>query len=213
MAVNDIYQVTIQLFLDDRNISVGLYYIETEENQLTVAGMSAALATAVKASFWTAYLQPLLSDELIYNGNRVQLVSPSRAQPYDNPEVTPETGALSSPALNGTNAVIVAEYGSDWGPRYRGRMFVPGLPESQVSSGRIEDADYGPFQSAAVTFYGDELEPAGAGQGKYQVCVFSPAKPSAVPPVAAASSYPVVGIVRPRIGTQRRRRTNVKTPS
>lgn len=213
MSVNDIFHSIVNLSLDDRQVSVGVYLIEVEARNNSAAEMAELLATEVKDEFWTAYLKPLLSDELAYLGNKTQMVFPTREAPFLDVESSPIPGTLASPALNGTNAVIVAEYGSEWGARTRGRMYIPGLPESQASDGRITGTDYSPFQSAADTWYAIEVEPNGAGNGKYTPCVFSPAKPSATPPLGAVFSHPVTPVVRARIGTQRRRRTKVTSPS
>lgn len=213
MAIGDVFQAEVYLNLDDRRVSVGLFFEETEARAKSAAEFAELLADSVKTSFWTAYLFPLLSDELTYTGNKCQMIHPTRQAPFIKNESSPIPGNLSSEATNGTNAVIVAEYGPTWGPRTRGRMFIPGLPESQISDGRIKATDYSPFQSAADTYYALELEPDGAGQGKVVPCVFSAAKPNAVPPLAALSDFPITAQVRARIGTQRRRRTNVTSPS
>lgn len=213
MAVGDIFHSDVYFILDDREISVSLNFYEitarTEDAQ-TAAGL---LNAEIYDKFWGDYLQPLLSEDLTFTGSKTQMVSPSREAPNEQLLATPEVGTLTSPALNGTNAVIVAEYGDEWGARYRGRMFVPGLPESQVSAGRIETADFGPFSLAAITFYGLTISHAGDATGEWRVCTYSPAKPDAVPPLPVATSYPVTPQVRPRIGTQRRRRTKVRTTS
>lgn len=213
MAVGDIFQSTVYLGLDDRNVSVGLYFYETVARTLEAPGAALVLNTEVKDKFWADYLQPLLSNELLYNGVKTQQVYPTREAPAETLEGTPETGALVSPATNGTNAVLVAEYGETWGPRYRGRMFIPGLPESQISAGRINGSDYGPIAVAAAIYYSLTISNVADATGRWKPCTFSDSKDAEPDPIPAVWSQPVTAQVRPRIATQRRRRTNIKQPS
>ncbi|GAG65953.1 unnamed protein product [marine sediment metagenome] len=213
MAVNDIFRVDYFMTSDDRRVSVSQYYNEILISTGTQEEVTAAIAAASEVDFWTDFWKPFASDELTYVETRCQQVYPTRQAPVISTTLGGEVGAVIGNAMNGTTAVLVAQYGIDWLANFRGRMYLPGLPEGSASFGRIDATPHGLIQTAATTFMTSDITPGAPAGGGYTPVVYSPTRATAVPPVDPVWSIMGVTPVRPRIATQRRRRTNVQLVS
>ncbi len=211
MAVNDIFRVDQRMLSDDRIVSVSNYYNEIIISTGSQAEVTQAIAEQAEIDFWTTFWKPQVSDQISYHDTICQQVYPSRQAPFVSAALAGDAGGVAVAPMNGTTAVLVAQYGIDWSRNFQGRMYLPGLLEDAAAEGRISAATLGFIQTAADTFFSTDIVPGAPAGGGYTHVVVSPTK-------MKTSTDPVFSLmgqtpVRPRIATQRRRRTNVLTPS
>lgn len=211
MAVNDIFRVDHRMTVDDRIVSVSNYYNELILSDGTQAEVTEAIALQSEIDFWTTFWKVFASDDIAYHDTICQQVYPSRQAPFVSAVLAGDDGAVGTANMNGTTAVLIAQYGIDWSRNFQGRMYLPGLPEVDANDGRIGQTRFDLIQTAADTFFATDISPGAPAGGDYTHVVVSPTK-------MKASQDPVWSLmgqtpVRPRIATQRRRRTNVLTPS
>ena len=211
MAINDVFEVQFQMISDDRIVQISHYYVETLISSGTQAEVTKQMAEAAEVDFWTDFWQTFASDDLVYHQTKCQQIYPTRQVPYISPILATETGSVPTTAMNGTTATLVSLYGQKWDAAFRGRTYIPGLPESKADKGRIASVSHALIQTAAATFFEITLVLAAPAGGQYSAAVVSPTKMKAVDdPVW---DFIDTVIVRPRIATQRRRRTLIQTPS
>jgi hypothetical protein len=211
MAVNDIFRVDHRMLSDDRIVSVSNYYNEIIISTGSQAEVTEAIATQAEIDFWTTFWKNEVSDDISYHDTICQQVYPSRQAPFVSDALAGDAGGIPSPPMNGTTAVLIAQYGIDWSRNFQGRMYLPGMVEASVTDGRLSAAAIAAMQTAANTFFDTDIIPGAPAGGGYTHVVASPSK-------MKLSQDPVFSLmgqtpVRPRIATQRRRRTNVLTPS
>lgn len=111
----------------------------------------------------------------------------------------PLQGTVVQEPLPATCAMIVTNRTSYAGRRYRGRQYIPGLPETESNGSTIDAAVV-----AAVQTYYDDLAAAyglGGADPDYQLVVWSHTYSAGTP----ITEF----VVRNTIGTQRRRRPGV----
>lgn len=211
MAVNDIFRVDHRMINDDRVVSVSNYYNEIIISTGSQAEVTQAVAEGGEIDFWTTFWQPRASSALTYHDTICQQVYPSRQAPFVSGALTGQVGAVLDTAMNGTTAVLVAQYGIEWSRNFQGRMYLPGLSEGDADAGRIDATTIALIQSAADTFFDTDIIPGAPAGGGYTHVVVSPTKMK----ISDDPVFSLMGLtpVRPRIATQRRRRTNVLTPS
>lgn len=213
MAVDDIYRADYFMLSDDREVSVSIHWRVEEDFVGTPLEIAQSIAEAVEVAFWGAFWQNYASNLILYLRTQVQKIHPARDVIYQSLLLADEVGEKSQMPMNGTTAVLVAEYTNFWSARTRGRIYLPGLPEEDASHGRIHGVRMAEIQAAAELLFQPPLVVAGPPAGELVTVVFSSAKPLQAPPLDATWGGPIRPIVRARIATQRRRRTNVKSPS
>lgn len=211
MAVNDIFRVDFRMISDDRIVSVSAHYNELVISTGTQAEVTQAICEQAEIDFWTTFWKPYASDEIAYHDTVCQQVYPTRQAPFVSTALTGDAGGTAFPPMNGTTATLVGEYGIDWSRNFQGRMYLPGLPEMNVDSGRIQTIVHTAIQGGVNTFFATDITPGAPAGGAYSHVVVSPTK-------MKISDDPVWSLIgatplRPRIATQRRRRTNVLTTS
>ena len=211
MALNDIYRVDFRMLQDDRTVSTSVHYQEIDPASGTPFEVATQLAAAAEISFWTTFWRPNVSPDVSYVNTRAQQVWPARDRPGESQALAAQAGSSVGSPMNGTTACIFATYGIIWAKNFQGRVFLPGITEADVFDGRIQTATYTTINTDGQTFFNSsEVLSAPAG-GEYAVTAFSPALAKAGAP--APYSLMSNSVLRPRIGTQKRRRTNIATPS
>ncbi|GAG64781.1 unnamed protein product [marine sediment metagenome] len=177
----------------------------------TIADVTNQLATFMDTQFWAAFWQNFASNELTYLRTVAQMIFPTREAPFVEDVSAGQAGAVVKPAMNGTTALLISEYGEDWTPNFRGRMYLPGLDEDSASLGRVKAGALTSMQLAwDINMMPDVVLP-GPADVTLKIGVFSPTL--AKVPTLPVSSDLQIAIVRPRIATQRRRRTPVAVAS
>lgn len=211
MAVDDIYRIDHFMSYDDREVSTSLHWRVSDDFPGTELENAEIIVEATATAFWAAFWQNLACQQLLYLRTRGQKIHPTRETIFESSTYANQAGEVTGDGMNGTTAVLIAEYTVQWSARTRGRMYLPGLAEGSATNGRIHSSEYDAIQAAADLLFPPELVVTGPPAGKLVTVVFSAAKPNAVPPLDADWAGPIRPVVRPRIATQRRRRTNVKS--
>jgi len=211
MDEDDIFRCDFFFLIDNREASVSVHFRLHEDFAGTPLEVTQAIAEQAETSFWAGFWQNHASNELTFARTRCQKVYPTRDVIYESFEHAGELGEDEASALVAMDAVLISEYTNFWGPRTRGRIYLPGLAENAVEQGRIINANLIAIQAAADVFFVTTITVTGDHGGDMSTVVFSPAKPTAVPPLDATWGGPIRPVVRPRIATQRRRRTTVLT--
>lgn len=214
MALNDIYEVQYFITSDDKETCTSMHLRESVARVGTPLQVANQLTGVLDNLFWTIFWQPFCSPDASYIKTRAQMIFPTREAFFDNVTSAGQAGAAIGNQMNGTTAVLFALYGEAWGANWRGRMYVPGLPDVDANQGRLLTADHASIQAAfQINFIGTIVLPAPADV-TLTYCVFSqtrahPAGDPPPPPVLPVHSDIATNILRPRIATQRRRRTTV----
>lgn len=218
MALNDIYQAQFFITSDDKTTCTALHYRESVARVGTPAEVAGQLAAVVDALFWTVFWQPRCASVATYVKTRGQMIFPTREAFVDSVISAGQAGSDVNPQMNGTTAVLISQYGETWGANFRGRMYIPGLPEVDATQGRILTADLATMQSAFDTAMGPDVVLPPPADVTLNPCVFSqsrahPPGDPPPPPILPVFSDVLTNVVRPRIATQRRRRTDVAAAS
>jgi len=212
MALGDIYRVDFEMTNDDKRVTTSIHYEEIVAAVGTQAEVTTQLGEEAEQAFWVSFWQGYASAQLTYIQTVTQQIFPARQAPAISSALNGQVGSNLGDAMNGTTAVVIALYGQAWSPNFRGRAFLPGLPESSADKGRLLSVEYTLIQNDANVFYQFPVILPAPADGSYLPVVFSPslAGPPPTPPVADIIN---IVIARPRIGTQRKRRTPVASPS
>lgn len=215
MAVDDIYNAGYFIKADDFIACSNQTFYEKVARVGTVAEVTQQLGDFLDNLFWTVFWQPWVSDDFSYDRTECQKIFPTRDAPYTTLVSRGQAGGdIGKTAMNGTTAVLIAQYSQTWAAWARGRMYLTGLPEASASLGRIFTAPLNSLQSNyAINFGVDIVLPAPADV-TLRECVFSPSRAHPPgdpppPPILPVYSEVTTAIVRPRIATQRRRRTPI----
>ncbi len=212
MALGDVYRVDFEMTNDDKSVMSSIHYEEVSPTAGTALEVATAVAQLSEVKFWTDFWRAFVSIQVTYLQTKCQQIYPIRNVPFFSTTLNGDGGVDVGAPMNGTTAMVVALYGQTWSPHFRGRAYLPGLPEASVSKGRLLQAKLDLIQPAATTFYEAAIIPTAPASGSFLPVVFSPslAKP---PPAAEVTSFLDTIVVRPRIGTQRSRRTQIAAAS
>lgn len=146
MAINDVLQVTIEAFLHGQQVVTVLHYAEanppdtlTSENWL-----SAAVQTIVVPA-----MKGLQSAELGHAAVSVQKIWPLPP----NVPVRNTTGAgggnIAGSSLPTCVTAVITKQTAFAGRKYRGRMFIPGVPVASENDSQLSAAAMVTWQAAA----------------------------------------------------------------
>jgi len=145
----------------------------------------------------TDNLLPVLSDDITLLGGDVKNISGSVAQEAEVSLVSANAGGDSADSLPSTNAAVVALKTAHPGRTGRGRMFLPGIPESASANSALDPA----FVTAAVAFLACMASAFIAGDppasARFDWCVRS-RKDTALYPISSTSVKNVIGTMRSR---------------
>lgn len=150
MAVGDVYQVDLRFTIDERPVSFCAFYEETVVRAGTIAEVTLQTGQSVVALLWTSFWQSFASNELVFNQVKTQMIYPTREAPiFDASDAG--SGSQIKQGVTAFAAVLIAEYGSVWGRRFQGRVFLPGLPQEDEVEGEVEAATFASIQTSATT--------------------------------------------------------------
>ncbi len=212
MAIGDVYRVDYMVTNDDKLTMSSLHYEEVVETNGTVLEVTTDICQQSEVKFWSNFWEDYASIQATYLQTKCQKIFPVRDVPFFSTALTGNAGIETGDAMNGTTAVIIALYGQTWSPHFRGRAFLPGLAESLADAGRLTGLPLGNIQGGATTFYEAAIIITAPATGSFLPVIYSPTL-AGPPPAAEVTSFIDTVVVRPRIGTQRSRRTLIQSAS
>ena len=201
--IDDIIEVSMQGTLDSE-VCYNVLHYRGATNLDGTQELDDDFNDEVLSTLWTGVLASAISQDYTLTGIRSARVAPSAALPFISLFTSPGTVADSS--LPGTVAALVSKYSTLASRSSRGRSFFVGVPESHVADGRIESGADEALWNAVATAMKATLEPANWAGATFIPCVFS-RKRFKVP--SSPYWYDITNtILRPRVATQRSRRTH-----
>lgn len=207
MAIGDIYYVQAHFEAPTSGASFGLYYRETA---LFDQG---ALGTDQIAKSWENAFAILLRDVLSDDWNFTAITAEKRivnAEPKRRVDQAVQAGSRSGPALPANNAIHMELLQGTFSARSNGRIFIPGIAESDTDVGVLVTAFVTTQLAALRDALTQLLTEESGGSGRWELGVISTKVLNAAPPAKdwAGAFAPVIGAVgHPIIATQRRRET------
>lgn len=136
MAVDDIYRCTIVGQLHGQTMNNVLFYREA-----TSAGANGqtALASALDSKYATNIL-PRQSDEYTYKGALVQRFSPGTPLVATLNSTNTGAGGIVGNSLPTSSAAVIKKLTTLAGRKYRGRLFLPGIPTAHEDDSELSAA-------------------------------------------------------------------------
>lgn len=196
MSVNDVYESTIVFSADGEDISLSVHLLETSASNENAADTASAINPEVKNQFWTVFWQPFCSNAVFFKEVITQKIWPTREQ-FVVATTGPEAGTQIGDAMPAFAAILVTEYAENWGRRWTGKSFWPGLPETDELNGLVDGATITNIRAAADTAF---LTPINIGppiSGEFTPAVFSRAqvKDGLTPTASAMATVQVNNVV------------------
>jgi hypothetical protein len=192
MAVNDVYEVTVDTVVKGEHCQNVLHYIETvgETDPIPAENLALGFVAAVEAA-WLACLSDQSTLACVY----VRRVEPAPGVAFTH--IWNAVGTVADEPIPTTSAAIITWYTLTAGKRTRGRNYFAGTPESFQDGGLLEAAAL-----ALLATLADELSTpivaGGGGTGTWAMAIYSRSNATAVD---VATS-----VVRSNLATQRGRR-------
>lgn len=199
MALSDVYRAEIWQNTGSEPTMNVLHVRESVAE--TGTGNVAQMIIDMVADLYTALAAKLSEDWRVTTIN-CRRVSPSGGIPASTVFGGAESivGAVASEIIPAQVALLISLYTATGDRTGRGRVYLPGLPESYQNEGQLLETPFGEIQTIATAQFVGEKTPAGATTGKWRFMVFGGGgSPDAPWDVQAA-------IVRPNLATQKRRR-------
>lgn len=211
MAINDIFHVQVNYEAPTGHASFGLYYQQTVDSTL-LSNDNEVLGDAWIIHFGDVWRE-ILSVEWWFVGIKVQKKDglPAAAYLKDNQI---QNGTFLSPALPANNTILFGIKQNTLGAKHDGRIFAPGVPESETKTGTLNQSFFDPNVEAVRLLLDTEIAEESGGDGRWTLGVINQAILNVpVPPApkdwagafALKSSISATTI----IATQRRRQTKV----
>lgn len=206
MAAGDLLKLVISQFLQQSTVQNVLYYkvITDTPGGNNLESLNDDFISEVISPIWLA----LVSDEVAFECNSVQKVFPTPEESLQEFAVS-LVGGKATQSLLAMDCILMQKRNNALaGVGKKGRMYIAGLPELDTKNGRLNVADSAAWGVLAAKL-GEELTVASSG-------VYKPAwavrKPDA-PDKGSITGDVEIDIVQllPRIATQRRRRTPIRT--
>jgi hypothetical protein len=118
---------------------------------------------------------------------------------------TPEAieGQITGDIIPSNAPMVISLYSNVVGRKGRGRIYLPGIPETSQADGQLSQAAFTAFQAVANAHFDEAKGPIGAGTGVYRYVVFNPPGPG------SANMEVVSSVVRPNMANMRSRRAFV----
>jgi len=200
MATGDVYRAQINMQCGSTPTMNVLHLRELTGRGTNESGTENVVS--IVSDFYNA-LKAQLAEGWRVISIRANQVHPASAQP---PDVTvfggaeSIEGAIVSDMVPSNAPLVISLYSSVVGRRGRGRIYLPGVPETMQDDGQIT-SDYHADVDAICEAHLDELKgPVGAGTGTYEYIVWNPPGPS------TANMTVQQHIVRPNLANMRSRR-------
>ena len=136
MAVNDVFQSTIKILVDDRNIGIGTYWrqIEGADDDLICRFLSSALIPTVIAK-----LAAMLSSDATVSSIYTRRIQPIPAI-TDDSNLTGVVGARPAGMMPPNTAYITRLSSNDADLEASGRLYIAGWSKSDVVQGQLSAA-------------------------------------------------------------------------
>lgn len=194
IPANQIVRTTLEYLLDGQ-ILANVFHIDA--NEAVDAVVTNAILDIVE-DWWTNDLMPSLSQDLQATGLVGRDLTTITGGLVERPLAAPVFGDVASPALPNNVALCISILTDLAGRSYRGRSYMPGLSESQVTLSEVT-AEVAGFFAGQYILLVDALSLAG-----YELVVTS--FQAAGIPRAAAVSTPVTAVgANTTVDSQRRR--------
>lgn len=194
IPASQIVRTTVEYLLDGQ-ILANVFHVDANE------AVDAAVTNAILDVFETwleTELMPIVSEDLEATGLVGRDLTTITGGLVERPFTTPVAGENLSPALPGNVALCVTLLTDLAGRSYRGRSYMPGLSEAQVTGSTLETGWSAAFGTAYIELV-DALSLAG-----YELVVTS--FQAGLAPRVAAVSTPIVAVgVNSTVDSQRRR--------
>jgi hypothetical protein len=200
MAVDDVFRVTV---LQNVGSEITMNVLHLRE---AVAETVALLVAEPPArAVWAIY--DALAADMSDDWQVVQIESRKISPSFDIPftfilgAADQIVGAQPSQMIPSASALVVSLYSSIAHRRGRGRMFIPGLPETAQNEGQITEAVHAAFDTWADTWLTEQSTAIAPNTGEYRVYV-----KSQFDPVESSLRDVVATTVRSNLGSMRSRR-------
>lgn len=209
MAADDIYEVKANFENPSGNSSFRIYYQEDiprsgigTDTQLLAQSWDTAISIA---------LRDVLSDDFLFTSivaSKVDGVPEAKFRV----DLATQQGQRSGPALPSNNCLLIGLNQALFGAASNGRIFVPGVAESDTTVGVLNQAFQDNEITALMSALGAQLEEESAGAGRWSLGVISAkVRDVALPAKDWQGAFSTVTslFTTPIIATQRRRGTDV----
>lgn len=174
MSVGDVYRVNvIQAFKGNRMIS-GFH-----ARALTISASKDDLGNDVVANILPSWI-PAVTQDLGIIAVEVQDVVPGTGETIEHSITGNLVGLFVSPSAPPQIAAVLSIHTGNKGKRFRGRMFVGGLPAEFVTAGTISGQLLTNLNVLANTFKNRYTLGGTSRNNSYEMVVFSPAAPDFV---------------------------------
>lgn len=200
MAINDVFRVQVNMQAGSQPSMNILHLREVTARGGTENG--AENVTELVGDFYTA-LATSLSEDWRVISIRASQIAPIVPGP---PAVTifggaeSIEGAVASHMVPSNSPLVISLYSNISGRKGRGRIYLPGIPESVQADGQITNAAWTSI-TGSCNAHLDELKgPVGGGTGTYEYIVWNPPGPG------TANMAVLQFLVRPNLANMRSRR-------
>ncbi len=193
--VNNTAQAEIRMSLHGQSIENVLHFVNADGWSF----QELSLLASDLVSWWTSDLAPLLSFELSLREVYVRDLSAQAALEASSAPSTQATGGVNNESLPANIALCVSLRTGFAGRSYRGRSYVPGIPENQSQYSVFT----GSFVTAVVNAY--NILRADSIAGGYPLVVVSRRVGGVARDVGVATPVTAVIAVDTAVDSQRRR--------
>ena len=157
MALNDVYQLSLEFNQDGREWVVVEYYrISTDDAAKTVAEITLGLVQVWKTQFWDSVLENCVSDDVDFVALVGQKIHPTRDFQATNILVGVSC-AVVSPPLPAHTCALIHQTGSISGRSFQGRVFISGVPTTFQAEGKINGVGGTAYLTHAVVAFGQNI--------------------------------------------------------
>lgn len=210
MAADDIYQVSVHFENPSGASSIRLYY--QEDAVRSGIGTDTQIVAQTFDDKILPDLRAMIADDFLVTAIIAQKVSGDREAKY-RLDVATQAGSRVGPSLPSNNCILIGLQQGLFSARHNGRIFIPGVAESDTVVGNLSAAfQTGPLLTFVQTLSA-QLEEESGGTGRWNLGVINTLVLNSSPPIKDWQSA-FSGVTNtsgsPIIATQRRRQSRVK---
>jgi len=140
MALNDIFQAALQFNIKGEKVANVLHFKQTSSDVILPANED--LVAGIREDIWPSY-QAILSEDVTLQSIACKKISPALGGSVVVP--VNEAGTVAEDTMPTQSTVVATLYSDSIGARFRGRIYISGVPKTLVQDGRI-------LNSAATDF-------------------------------------------------------------
>lgn len=210
MAVNDVYQLSLEFNQDGREWVVVEYYrVSTDDATKTVAQITLGIVTAWKTQFWDAVLENCISDQVDLVALVAQKIHPTRDFQATNILVG-AAGTVVAPPMPAHTTALIHQTGTISGRSFQGRVYLSGMPTTFQALGKINSTGGTAYLTHAVIAFGPNIfAPIGGSPLIMTHVNFSKKLAAAMAPVFMSDIFAAHN--PPQLATQRNRTLTTTT--